>query len=154
MRFIVRMSTPEDAAELNRLLRVWMELFCASAEVELWNGAEGYAPEEAAVLFWDLDGERGAPALTGGADPRSWALFLCSSDPRKAIDSYALHPTGFLQKPFGMEALERALERCVQLWWPALDRVELLCERVRLKLPLCQVLWVESGRRGDRKSVV
>ena len=135
------MGTKEAGEELEHLLRAWLVLSCASAEVVRWDGTGG-ALGESDILFWDLDGEEVPPAVGSGA------LFLCSADPRKAIDSYAHHPLGFLQKPVQMDALERALDRCIRLWWPCLERVALLCERVRMKLPLCQLLWVESGRRG------
>lgn len=142
------MGTPEEGAQLRRLLQVWMELSCVSPEVEVWDAGAEPVLTEPAILFWDLDSGHPVPALSWDLNLRECALFLCSADPRKAIDSYALHPTGFLTKPVGLEALERGLDRCVELWWPDLGRVEVLCERVRLKLPLCQLLWVESGRRG------
>lgn len=135
------MGTKEAGEELEHLLRAWLVLSCASAEVLFWDGTAS-ALGESDVLFWDLDREEAPPEVETGA------LFLCSVNPRKAIDSYVHHPLGFLQKPVQMNDLERAMDRCVGLWWPCLERVDLLCERVRMKLPLCQLLWVESGRRG------
>lgn len=97
------------------------------------------------ILFWDLDGGELPPHCPPGGD---CALFVCSSNSEDAIQSYAFHPTGFLQKPISMESLRNALRRCVHLWWSALERLEFLSDRVRVRIPFYDLVWAEGSRRG------
>ena len=68
--------------------------------------------------------------------------------PHPGIDSYSLHPDGFLQKPVRQSALFTALRRCAKLWWDSLERLEILSDRLRVRLPLCDLIWAEGARRG------
>lgn len=142
MRFCVCMPDPEEREALCRELRTWMKRTCASAEIEVWPPADTGEP---GICFWDLDGGEPAPLPWDG---ERGALFVCSADPGRAIASYALHPTGFLQKPIRPQELRRVLDRCVKLWWGSLDRLELLRDRVRVQIPYYNLLWVEGARRG------
>ena len=92
MRFLIHMSTSEEAGSLARMLRLWTWSTCADMETELWSpGASGPA-----IVIWDLDA--GLPP-SGMVSSASTALLVCSSRTQAAIDSYSLHPDGFLQKP-------------------------------------------------------
>lgn len=73
---------------------------------------------------------------------------MCSSDAQAAIRSDLFHPNGFLQKPVSMEQLEKALRRCAPLWWGALERLELLSNRVRMQIPFCNLIRMEGTRKG------
>ena len=102
MRFLIHMSTSEEAGSLARMLRLWTWSTCADMETELWSpGASG-------------------PAI----------------------------PDGFLQKPVRQSALFTALRRCAKLWWDSLERLEILSDRLRVRLPLCDLIWAEGARRG------
>ena len=51
MRFLIHMSTSEEAGSLARMLRLWTWSTCADMETELWSlGASGPA-----IVIWDLD---------------------------------------------------------------------------------------------------
>lgn len=142
LRCVVYMGDASERAALMKKLRNWKELSCSTLSVT----AEGEDnPEAPAILFWDLDGELPPPALPAGQE---YALFVCSTDRQKAIDSYALHPAGFLQKPVGMETLWKAMTRCAHLWWPTLERLEVLSDRVRMQVPFYNLIWAEGTRRG------
>ena len=141
MRFLIHMSTSEEAASLARMLRLWTWSTCADMETELWSpGASG-----SAIVIWDLDA--GLPP-SGMVSSASTALLVCSSRPQAAIDSYSLHPDGFLQKPIQQKDLFTALRRCARLWWDSLERLEILSDRLRVRLPLCDLIWAEGARRG------
>lgn len=142
LRFAVCMGTPLEEAALIQMLRFWMRTFCASMEIISWPAPEDAAPE---ILFWDLDSGRGRalPRMGPGS-----ALFVCSSNPRNAISSYAHHPTGFLRKPVRLEDIKRELHRCIRLWWGNLDRIELPCGRAQVQLPLYDLIWAEGAKRG------
>lgn len=141
MRFLIHMSTSEEAGSLARMLRLWTWSTCADMETELWSpGASGPA-----IVIWDLDA--GLPP-SGMVSSASTALLVCSSRPQAAIDSYSLHPDGFLQKPVRQSALFTALRRCAKLWWDSLERLEILSDRLRVRLPLCDLIWAEGARRG------
>lgn len=141
MHFTVYMEDPAERAALFRMLEIWRDLTCSCVEFSSWDPEE--RPEPGGILFWDLDG-RLPPASIDGA----YALFLCSSSSSAAIASYSLHPAGFLRKPIGMEKLWAALHRCIKLWWDSLERLEILSDRLRVRLPLCDLIWAEGARRG------
>ena len=142
MRFLIHMSTSEEAGSLARMLRLWTWSTCADMETELWSpGASGPA-----IVIWDLDA--GLPP-SGMVSSASTALLVCSSRPQAAIDSYSLHPDGFLQKPIQQKDLFTALRRCARLWWDSLERLEITSDRCRVRLPLCDLVWAESTRRGS-----
>lgn len=141
MRFLIHMSTSEEAGSLARMLRLWTWSTCADMETELWSpGASGPA-----IVIWDLDA--GLPP-SGMVSSASTALLVCSSRTQAAIDSYSLHPDGFLQKPIQQKDLFAALRRCARLWWDSLERLEILSDRLRVRLPLCDLIWAEGARRG------
>lgn len=139
MQFFIHIQDQAQRSALSRMLSLWMSVICASAQVADWpsTGTEGPA-----VLFWELGAEEPPPVR------EDLALFLCSADPREAISSYTFHPTGFLRMPFRMDELRQALRRCSALWWEALERVELQSGRLRLRLPLYDLVWAEGARRG------
>ncbi len=139
MRFSVHMSSPADDEAMARVLSIWSQLVCAAVEVSPWRPEH---PAEYDILFWDLDGE--APPPTCPAHK----LILCSSASQAAISSYALHPVAFLPKPVRLETLQAALGCCTNLWWSSLERLEVLSDRLRFSLPLCDLLWVEGAPRG------
>lgn len=141
MRAFVHMSDPEQHAALAQAISRWAAVNCILLDVSPWApDAEEDAP---AILFWDLDVGTLPPSR-----PTIRALFLCSSDPRAAISSYAIHPTGFFQTPIRTGDLYAALNSCRGLWWDQLERLEILCGRLRLRLPLCDLVWAEGARRG------
>ena len=141
MRFLIHMSTSEEAGSLARMLRLWTWSTCADMETELWSpGASGPA-----IVIWDLDA--GLPP-SGMVSSASTALLVCSSRTQAAIDSYSLHPDGFLQKPIQQKDLFAVLRRCARLWWDSLERLEILSDRLRVRLPLCDLIWAEGARRG------
>ncbi len=149
MRAAVHMSSEAESAALCRALRLWAEMVCLRAEVLPWDPGQGELPGDLSALFWDMDG---APALPPGyprgADGQP-LLFLCASDSRAAIESYALHPAGFFKKPVRMADLRQTLSRCIGAWWDDLERVEVLCGGLRRQIPLYDLLWVESSQHGS-----
>ena len=143
MRFLLHMDCPENYHAVAQVLSTWAELTCAYIEISPWERDQ--APE-ASILFWDLDASDGQ--LLPPSIRKFHALFLCSSAPEAAISSYVIHPTGFLRKPIRIAALQAALGRCTDLWWDSLRRLEILSDRLRFSLPLCNLVWAEGARRG------
>lgn len=138
MRIMVHIENQDDRAALLTLLEAWRVLICSSLDCGVW------APEmKGGILFWDLDD--GTP----GDDLASDALILCSSSDQAAVFSYAMHPAAFLRKPFKLAELQAALHNCVELWWDSLDRIELVSDRYRFRLPICNLIWAESTLRGS-----
>lgn len=137
MHFAIHMRDPGQRAELLRMLDTWRRLTRSQVEFADWIPGPEFA-----ILFWDLD-DGPPPALPAGS-----ALILCASSGRAAISSYAVHPAGFLRKPVGMEALRRVLRRCTRFWWDSLERLELVSDHCRLQLPISELVWAESTRRG------
>ena len=37
----------------------------------------------------------------------------------------------------------------IKLWWDSLERLEITSDRCRVRLPLCDLVWAESTRRGS-----
>ena len=140
---LVHFHDPAEREALLGMLHGWMELFCVSMEVDVWEASE--LPPAPSILFWDLDGPGTPPDRCGETD---CALFLCSRDPQRAIDSYSFHPDGFLTKPISMNHLWNAMLRCSSLWFSSLRRLEVLSDRVRIGIPFKNLLWIEGTRRG------
>lgn len=143
MRILVHFYNPAEQAVLCRCLQTWIELSCVSMDITTGEPMDFAAPP--AILFWDLDGPDLPPILPPDSPQ---ALFLCSRDPQRAIDSYAFHPAGFLTKPVSMDRLWDALLRCAPLWFPALQRLELLNGRIKIGIPFQNLMWLEGTRRG------
>ena len=139
----VNFPDPAERAQLCAMLRTWRELSCVSLDIRA--AQKSLVPREPAIVFWDLDGPEEPPAAWQSLE---YALFLCSGDPQRAIDSYLFHPTGFLLKPISMEQLWRAMLRCARLWFSSLTRLEVFSDRVRIGIPLKNLIWVEGARRG------
>ena len=140
MYILVKFSDPTERAALCAMLRTWMDLSCVS--LELVTSEAAVAPHAQVIVFWDLD----SPEVPPSAWQRpGCALFLCSRDSRRAIDSYSFHPTGFLEKPVAMEQLWRAMHRCARLWFAALSRLEVFSDRVRIGSPLRNLICVEAA---------
>lgn len=123
-------------------LQLWRELSCVSIEL-ICDGAIDHC-FSSRIIFWDLDSSDPPPQF----QTREYALFLCSRDPQRAIDSYLFHPTDFLPKPISMDRLWHAMLRCSSLWFPSLLRLEIISERVRVGIPYQNLLWAEGTRRG------
>ena len=103
MHIFVHFPNPIERADLCRTIRTWMELSCVSINIVTTETANiGQAPM---IVFWDLDSPASPPTLPES----SCALFLCSRDPQRAIDSYSFHPTGFLTKPISVNKLWEAM---------------------------------------------
>ena len=143
MHILVNFPEPSERAVLYSMLQVWMELSCASMDIVTAEAAE--APHTHFVAFWDMDHSEPPPPAWHHPDR---ALFLCSQDPQRAIDSYSFHPTGFLLKPLSMERLWGAMLRCSRLWFSALMRLEVSSDRAKIGIPFRDLICVEGARRG------
>ena len=137
----VHLHDPAERARLCTALKIWRDISCVSAEIVT---AEPADPAWVSLIFWDLDGPGQPPVLPG----QNRTLFLCSRNPQRAIDSYIFHPAGFLTIPVSMEKLWDAMLRCMPIWFPSLLRLEVLSGRIQIGIPLRNLVWVESNRRG------
>ena len=142
MHILVFLPDPEERAALCETLRTWMALSCVSMDIVAVEQA--VPPQGPAILFWDLDS---APPPSFPQDGSS-ALFLCSRDPQRAIDSYSFHPDGFFTRPVAMDKLWNAMLRCARLWFTDLLRLEILSERLKVGIPFQNLMWLEGTRRG------
>ena len=143
MHIWIHLHDPLEREHLLNRLQTWMELSCISIDVVAEGAADPLS--DPSIIFWDLDGSDQPPPLCQGPNH---ALFLCSRDPQRAIDSYSFHPTGFLTKPVSMNKLWSAMLRCTHLWFPSLMRLEVLSDRVKIGVPYRNLIWVEGTRRG------
>lgn len=141
MQILIHFHDPAEQAALWDMLRNWMELSCVSINIAMWEGNTLSSP---AIVFWDLDGPGHPPACEG----MDSALFLCSRDPQRAIDSYSFHPTGFLSKPISMDNVWNAMLRCAHLWFSSLLRLEIRSGRVKIGVPFKNLIWAEGARKG------
>lgn len=140
---LVHFHAPEEQAALCGMLRDWMELSCVSMDILPVRG--NAVPLTSAIIFWDLDSPIPPPPVHHVQD---CALFLCSRDPQRAIDSYSFHPAGFLTKPISRDHLWNAMHRCADFWFSSLLRLEVLSDRVKIGIPFRNLIWVEGTRRG------
>ena len=142
MQILVYLYDPVEQASLCHMLRAWAELSCVAMDIVIMQAPA--PPQTQSIIFWDLDSPYPPPVLQDAG----CALFLCSRDPQRAIDSYSYHPTGFLTKPFSMDKLWDAMQRCASLWFSSLKRLEILSDRLRIGIPFKNLIWAEGTRRG------
>lgn len=148
MNVIVYMGVQTEREALCQALQAWGALVCADIQIVTWSPDQAPLPSPAPVLFWDLDGDISFPGEEIGGGKESPALLVCASDSGRAIGCYPLHPAAFLKKPIRLDTLWPAMRRCVDRWWSALDRLELLCGGTRRKIPLYDLIWVQSSGQG------
>jgi len=104
-------------------------------------------PPDVALLDGDLpDG------LEVGARLRRQApgcrIILFARDRRAALLGYAIHPEGFLTKPVDYRSLRAALERCRPCWQGEARSVEIVANRVAVRILCCDVDYIEvQGRQ-------
>lgn len=134
------MNGPADYDNAARVLSIWAELVCVPLKISSWSSEH---PADYDLLFWDLDGKDTPPVQS------THNLILCSQMPQTAITSYTLHPIAFLRKPVRLDGLQSAMDRCTNLWWPFLERLEILSGHLHLHLPICGLVWIEGGSRGS-----
>ncbi len=147
LKFTIRMATPEEDRLTAEGLGRWAELVRLPLEVQRLSPGER-PPEDSRLLLWDLDGDGVPPETFRGGLRSGKALVLCASGAGKAIDSYALHPAGFLEKPLELGALRHVLDKTIALWHDELERVDVLCGGFKRSVPLHDLLWAESSQHG------
>lgn len=141
MHILVHFHDPAEQNALCSLLRGWASLSCVAADIV--SDARALGEKKPVLVFWDMDGP-GLPPPVG----REGALFLCTRDPQRAIESYRFHPLDLLVKPVTAERLWQAMRRCARLWVSSLERLEVASGRLKLSFPMGDLLWAEGHRRG------
>lgn len=147
MHFAVHMSTGDEESRMAAALDRWASL--AGFSPEKWSVVPGDGDLKGVdALLWDLDCGTlpPEPFKTGPRDSR--LLILCSSSIENAIDSYLMHPSGFLKKPLTLGALRRVLDRFAKVWHDGMTRLEVLCAGLKRRVPVGDILWVESSQHG------
>lgn len=147
LHFTIRMASSEEDRLAAEGLGRWAELVRLPIEVHSLSPGEG-PPEDSRLLLWDLDGSGAPPEAFCGGIRSGRALVLCASGAGKAIDSYAMHPAGFLKKPMELGGLRHVLDKTVTLWHDELERVDVLCGGFKRSVPLYDLLWAESSQHG------
>ena len=93
VQILVHFPVLEERNALYSMLQDWRELSCVSIDIlTVQENAPIFSP---AILFWDLD----SPCPLPVNHRPDCALFLCSGNHQRSIDSYTFHPTGFYTKP-------------------------------------------------------
>lgn len=151
MRLEILSNDSQFVSRCRSVLTVWGDTMCVDTEIAAHNSRD-VLPEGAqpGILFADVDSLQGLQELKSLDNVRCehGAMFVCSADPRKAIECYQLRPAGFLPKPLTAAAVERNMNRCVALWQSSLKWLELMENRSRINVPVCEILWVETIGRG------
>lgn len=152
MRFGVYSKDAAFRAALYQAVQVWRAGVCADVEWAAWSDwppclrEQTYTP--CGVLFVDADDWNVPMKSAVGRPETGGALFLCSDSHRAAIESYAFHPDGFLQKQVTPALLDRALARRFSLWRDALEDLDVSVGRSKIRFPLCELIWAEAGGRS------
>ena len=139
-------------ASLRQAIQIWSAGVRAGVTSTEWPDWPSFLNDRktgaCGILFWDVDSwnvqlETIPDRLVGVG-----ALFVCSDSRLAAIDSYSLHPRGFLTRQVTAETLERSLYPCFHLWKEALCCLELFIGRNRISLPVCELIWAEAMGRS------
>lgn len=136
------------------VLELWGKYVCVAVELTLaehWDDLRFVSGRGQSILFLDadqMDTSLGAEKLEIiRAD--YGALFVFVQDSRRAIDLYRLRPTSVLNRCLSAASLDQAMSRCIPLWQSGIQNLELTENRSRLKLPMCDILWVEAQGRSS-----
>lgn len=155
LQFGIYTSKKDVGDRLQGLLHTWADLMCLHLETVRWGTLEdltGDAPGAGCAMIF-LDAEGWGPkhrSLIGQVKclyPET-GLVLLSADPRFAIDSYLLHPDGFLNKPVVYSSLAKTLERCPRAWQSGRRWLEAPANRTTMRIPLCEILYAEASGRN------
>lgn len=151
-RIRLGICTPDGAAgqRLNRLAELWGQEMCIQLEVyQARNDSMGEADillfeageQESAVEQW------AASRHMAGHFP---ALIALVENSRQAIVSYRCHPNALLPRETDYAGLAAALDRCFSVWSRGMTWLDLLYQREHVRVPLCQVQFVEAQGRNSR----
>lgn len=135
---------------LLRLSELWGQEMCI--ELDVYQAQDGLLGD-ADLLFFEA-GEREADVEHWAAERRGAghfpALIALVENSRQAIASYRCHPTALLQRETGYAGLAAALDRCFPVWSRGMVWLDLPYQRERVRMPLCQVQYVEAQGRNTR----
>ncbi len=133
------------------VMTVWSDIMCVDVVITA-HSFRDMLPDrtQPGILFADADGLTGIQGMKLLESVRDTyaALFICSADSRKAIDCYGLRPAGFIPKPISAAVVDRNMNRCISQWQPSLQWLELMENRSRIRIPVCEILWIEATGRG------
>lgn len=149
-RIRLGVCTPDGAVcrRLSQLARLWGQEMCVRLDIyEAQAGSLG----DADLLFFEAE-ERETPVEQWAAGRRTAghfpALIALVGNSRQAIASYRCHPNALLQRETDYAGLAAALDRCFPVWSPGMIWLDLLYQRERVRVPLCQVQYVEAQGRN------
>jgi len=149
-RIRMGVCTPDGAVcqRLIRLAELWGQEMCIRLDAcQAPDGGLG----EADLLLFEA-GEREAAVEQWAAGRRMAghlpALIALVGNSRQAIASYRCHPNALLQRETDYAGLAAALDRCFPAWSPGMIWLDLLYQRERVRVPLCQVQYVEAQGRN------
>ncbi len=152
MRFGIYSEDKAFRASLRQAVQAWSAGVCAEVTSKEWPDWPSFLNDRetgaCGILFWDADSWNVQLETISDRLHGVGALFICSDSRLAAIDSYALHPNGFLTKQVTAEVLERSLYPCFHLWKEALCCLDLSIGRNRVSLPICELIWAEAMGRS------
>lgn len=152
MKLAICTEAKGEAAHLRTLLEQVSRELCLTLETEEFKSCtdllRDHRPGRFGVVL--LDGDLPDCVEAGRQlrrTDRECGVVLFAEDSRMALLGYALHPDGFAEKPVTYRALQQALERCRQNWRQEARFLQVLSNRVEVRVICADISWVEvSGR--------
>lgn len=151
-RIRLGICTPDGPVyrRLGQLAELWGQEMCIRLDI---YPAQADSPGDADLLFFEAgEGEAAVDQWAAGRRAASHfpALIALVENSRQAIASYRCHPNALLQRETDYAGLAAALDRCFPVWSPGMIWLDLLYQRERVRVPLCQVQYVEAQGRNTR----
>lgn len=149
-RIRLGICTPDGAARrrLEQLAQLWGQEMCVRLDI---YASQAESPGDADLLFFEAgEGEAAVEQWAAGRRMAGHfpALIALAENSRQAIASYRCHPNALLQREMDYAGLAAALDRCFPMWSPGMIWLDLLYQRERVRVPLCQVQYVEAQGRN------
>lgn len=149
-RIRLGICTQDDAVcrRLIQLAELWGQEMCI--QLDVYQVQDDSLGEADLLLFETGDCE---PTVEQWAAGRRMAghfpaLIALVENSRQAIASYRCHPNALLQRETDYAGLAAALDRCFSVWSQGLIWLDLLYQREHVRVPLCQVQYVEAQGRN------
>jgi len=123
-----------------------VELFVYESADSLLKDYESLKAKEIKLAFLDIY----MPGLSGvelarkiRETDKEIVIVFTTSSPDHGLDGYSVKALQYLLKPIGYDALKDTLDDCMAIFADSLQYIEVIAERVAVKIPLKDITYIE-----------
>jgi len=153
MKIIVCDDTETDRLSLCYFLKKYLTEINGTADIQVYdNGNKLLADlnsikaDESRLAFLDIY----MPEITGievakkiRETDKDMVIIFTTTSPDHGLDGYSVKAMQYLLKPVNYPELKDTLDDCMALFADYLQYIEVVCDRVAVKIPLKDILFIE-----------